>query len=120
MSGESEGPDHPEDGDHEDAGEEEAELEPAIVAGPEASYIAEETPPGAVEGRGDWVHTANLVAGTALTGLGAWQLGSNLDAYLAQGLGYNWFGPAAFAGGVLLLVSSGWVVVGKMTSKKKS
>jgi len=118
MSGESIGPDHPEEGEAEDAVEDEADLEPALVAGPEARYEADETPPGAVEGRGDWVHGANLVAGTALTGLGAWQIMANLDAYLSAGLGYNWIPPGLFAGGVLLLVSSGWVVVGKMTSKK--
>ncbi|MGX6647559.1 glycoside hydrolase family protein [Maricaulaceae bacterium MS644] len=118
MSGESEGPDHHEDGEAEDMGEDEAELEPALVAGPEAHYESEETPPGAVEGRGDWVHGANLVAGTALAGLGAWQIMANMDAYLSAGLGYNWIPPGLFAGGVLLLVSSGWVVVGKLTSKK--
>ncbi|MEQ8406516.1 MAG: glycoside hydrolase family protein [Oceanicaulis sp.] len=119
MSGESEGPDHAEDGEHEEPGEDEAELEPAIVAGPEAIYVADETPPGAVEGRGDWVHAANMITGAALTGVGGWQIAANLDAYLATGLGYNWIPPGLFAGGVLLLVSSGWVVVGKMTSKKK-
>lgn len=118
MSGESIGPDHPEEGEAEEAGEDEAELEPALVAGPEAHYEAEESPPGAVEGRGDWVHGANLVAGSALAGLGAWQIMANMDAYLSAGLGYNWIPPGLFAGGVLLLVSSGWVVVGKLTSKK--
>ena len=119
MSGESIGPDHPEEGEAEDSGEDEAELEPALVAGPEARYEADEAPPGAVEGRGDWVHGANLVAGTSLAGLGAWQIIANLEAYLSTGLGYNWIPPGLFAGGVLLLVSSGWVVVGKMTSKKR-
>ncbi|MEQ8435008.1 MAG: lysozyme [Oceanicaulis sp.] len=118
MSGESIGPDHPEEGEAEEAGEDEAELEPVLVAGPEAHYEADETPPGAVEGRGDWVHGANLVAGTALAGLGAWQIMANLDAYLSAGLGYNWIPPGLFAGGVLLLVSSGWVVIGKLTTKK--
>ncbi len=119
LSGESVGPDHPEEGEAEDAVEDEADLEPALVAGPEARYEADETPPGAVEGRGDWVHGANLVAGSALAGLGAWQIMANLDAYMSAGLGYNWIPPGLFAGGVLLLVSSGWVVVGKMTSKKR-
>ncbi|XBQ15987.1 MAG: glycoside hydrolase family protein [Oceanicaulis sp.] len=120
LSGESEGPDHGEHDEHAaETYEEEAELEPAIVAGAEATYVADEAPPAAVEGRGDWVYTANLLVGVGLIGFGAWEIVSNLDAYMAAGFDYSWLGPVAFGSGVLLSVASGWFVVGHLTRGKK-
>ena len=118
-SGESEGPDHPEEADAGEAGEDEAELEPAIVAGPEAAYVAEMTPPHAVERRGQWVHGLNLAVGAAFLGMGGWMVVSNFDLLLADGVMAHWPGPILFALGVLLLVSSGWVVLGDLLGKSK-
>ncbi|MGJ3232898.1 MAG: glycoside hydrolase family protein [Oceanicaulis sp.] len=119
MSGESEGPDHAEEQDHDEAGEDEAELEPAIVAGPEAVYVADVIPPDAVERRGQWVHPASLVAGAGFIALGGWVTASKFDELMANGVGDNWAGPFVFALGVLMLVSSGWVVIGNLLSKKR-
>lgn len=109
MSGESEGPDHDDADDHHLHGEDDSDLQPALVAGPEAG---EEHHDGALasEGKGVGVYAAGLVIGLGLTGYGAWELISNLDAYLAVGLDFSLLGPA-FAGiGILLSAASGWYV----------
>lgn len=116
LSGESEGPDHDDADDPALHGDDDDVLEPALVAGPEAPDEHHEAPMAA-EGRGDWVYTANLVVGLGLTGYGAWELISNLDAYLAAGLDFSLIGPVAFGAGVLLSAASGWYVVGAMRRK---
>ena len=116
LSGESEGPDHDDAEDGYQPGVEDAALEPAIVAGPEASETPAEAPMPA-EGRGDWVYSANLAVGLGLTGYGAWELISNLNAYLAAGLDFSLIGPVAFGAGVLLSAASGWYVVGALRRK---
>ena len=113
LSGESEGPDHGAAEEAHASGEDEAELDPAMVAGPEAPD-AEPAAPMPSEGRGDWVYTANLAVGLGLTGYGAWELISNLDAYLAAGLDFSLIGPVAFGAGVLLSAASGWYVIGAL------
>lgn len=118
LSGESIGPDH-EDGEEAYAsGADDADLDPAMVAGPEAPDMFTEEPMPA-EGRGDWVYTANLAVGLGLTGYGGWDLVSNLDAYLSAGLDFSLIGPVAFGAGVLLSAASGWYVVGAMGRRNK-
>jgi GH24 family phage-related lysozyme (muramidase) len=116
LSGESEGPDHDEGEEAYASGEDDMDLEPAIVAGPEAPGEHHEAPMPS-EGRGDWVYTANLAVGLGLTGYGAWELISNMDAYLAAGLDFSLIGPVAFGAGVLLSAASGWYVIGAMRRK---
>ncbi len=116
LSGESEGPDHDEGEEAYASGEDEMDLEPAIVAGPEAPDEHHEAPMPS-EGRGDWVYSANLAVGLGLTGYGAWELISNMDAYLAAGLDFSLIGPVAFGAGVLLSAASGWYVIGALRRK---
>lgn len=116
LSGESEGPDHGEGEESYAHGEDDADLEPALVAGPEAPFEPDEAPMP-TEGRGDWVYSANLAVGLGLTGYGAWELISNMDAYLAAGLDFSLIGPVAFGAGVLLSAASGWYVIGAMRRK---
>ena len=113
LSGESEGPDHGAAEEAHASGEDEAELDPAMVAGPEAPD-AEPAAPLPSEGRADWVYSANLAVGLGLTGYGAWELVSNLDAYLAAGMDFSLIGPVAFGAGVLLSAASGWYVIGAL------
>ena len=114
ASGESEGPDHPDDEAAVEPGEDEVELEPAIVAGPEAVYILEDASDAGADTRGAWVYPAGLVFGVGLIGFGAWEILSNLDAYLAQGFSYSPLGPVTFGSGVLLATAMGWFVLGKL------
>jgi len=116
LSGESEGPDHDEGEEAYASGEDDMDLEPAIVAGPEAPDEHHEAPMPS-EGRGDWVYSANLAVGLGLTGYGAWELVSNMDAYLAAGLDFSLIGPVAFGAGVLLSAASGWYVIGALRRK---
>ena len=116
LSGESEGPDHAGDEDGGEIGEDDSELEPAIVAGPEAPVDSEEAP-APTGGRGDWVYGANLAVGLGLAGFGGWELVSNLESYLAAGLDFSLVGPVAFGAGVLLTAASGWYVVGALRRK---
>ncbi len=109
LSGESEGPDHP-DEDEADAAHEEDALEPAMVAGAEA---ADPAPAAARKSGGGWVYPALLAIGAALTGLGAWELTSHWEAYSSMGLEFSPLGPVVFGAGVLLAVGAGWFVFRK-------
>jgi len=104
LSGESEGPDHPE-GEDDEAGVEDEALEPAILAGPEA--VVPEAEP-AQKSDGGWVYPALLAIGMGLTGLGGWELASHWDAYSSLGLEFSPLGPVVFGAGVLLAVGAGW------------
>lgn len=113
LSGESEGPDHDDADEPHAYGEDDSDLQPVLVAGPEAG---DEAADGAQQpdGRGVGVYGAGLVIGLGLTAFGAWELISNLDAYMAVGLSFSLLGPA-FAGiGILLSAASGWYVAGAM------
>jgi len=122
LSGEADGPAHPDDGDqHGDAsGGEDEEPDPAHVAGAEAALLVPPEPLSHEDNRGSWVFGANLAVGLLLTGIGVWDITSNLDAYRALGLSYSWIGPAVFASGVLLTLGSGWIVFGRLFSRKGS
>ncbi len=109
LSGESEGPDHPEDDDAY-FGEDEDVLDPAIVAGPEAGDLEFEPEP---QKSGSWVFPAMLGVGVVMTGLGAWELVSNWQAYLATGPGYSPIGPVVFGSGLLLSVGAGWMTLSR-------
>jgi GH24 family phage-related lysozyme (muramidase) len=106
LSGESEGPDHPED-EEGDMGYEDDALDPAIVAGPEAADHHGE-PAQQKEGRRMYV--ALLGVGGVLTGLGGWELASHWSAYSQLGLEFSPLGPVVFGAGVLLSVGAGWFV----------
>ncbi|MEO1038274.1 MAG: glycoside hydrolase family protein [Pseudomonadota bacterium] len=106
----------------EDEGEREAEdeLHPGLVAGPEAGdaepeQTAEEP---TRQARGDWVFFANLLVGLGLLGAGGWDLASHFDTYREQGFFY--FGPVAFAAGLVLTVASAWFVLGRRSSRAKA
>ena len=109
MSGESEGPDHPEDEDADIAIEDDA-LDPAIVAGPEVGEPAAVAQP---QKSANWVFPAMLGVGVMMTGLGAWELASNWDAYLASGLDNSPIGPVVFGSGLLLTVGAGWMTLSR-------
>jgi hypothetical protein len=104
LSGESEGPDHPQDEDVAPADEDDT-LEPTIVAGPEA-VVPEPEPAQKSDGR--WVYPAILAIGVGLTGLGGWELASHWDGYSSLGLEFSPLGPVVFGAGVLLAVGAGW------------
>jgi lysozyme len=110
LSGESEGPDHPEDDEADAATAEDEMLEPAMVAGPEAVEPAPEPTP---KSEGGWVYPALLGIGAVLTGLGGWELASHWEAYTSLGLEFSPLGPVVFGAGVLLAVGAGWFVFRK-------
>ncbi len=119
LSGEVDGPERPEGEAAEAAHEDDAILDPAHVAGPEAmahlSSDAAETQP---QGGGVKIFIANLGLGLLMTGLGGWLLASNFEAYLADGIGTNdWPAPALFLGGVLLAVASGVTLAGRLKER---
>ncbi len=109
MSGESEGPDHPEE-DESDHGFEDDILDPAIVAGPEAGEIDANPKP---QQSGGWVFPAMLSVGIVMTVLGAWELWSNWSAYVANGLDNSPIGPVVFGSGLLLTVGAGWMTLSR-------
>ncbi len=109
LSGESEGPDHPEVEDTEQDHDDDA-LDPAIVAGPEAGRADRSPQP---QKSANWVFPAMLGVGVVMTGLGAWELASNWDAYLASGLDNSPIGPVVFGSGLLLTVGAGWMTLSR-------
>ncbi len=90
-------------------------LDPFLVAGAEAEhgFKAEEEKPVERTG-GDWVFGAYLAVGVALAGVGGWDLASNLEVYREEGFIY--FGPLAFAAGLVLSLASLWFIIGRMFS----
>lgn len=109
LSGESEGPDHPddEDGYH---GEDDDILDPVIVAGPEAGDLEFEAKP---QKSASWVFPAMMGVGVVMTGLGGWELASNFDAYMAGGISHSPIGPVVFGSGFLLTVGAAWMTLSR-------
>lgn len=117
LSGEIDGPDH-DASDEADAVEDEDELHPEVVAGPEAGLQDAGPEPVQREG-GGFMLAANLAVGLVLLSLGAWELLSHFDAYIEYGFSYGWLGPMVFGSGVLLSVASGWLLVSRRLARRQ-
>ncbi|WP_375549277.1 glycoside hydrolase family protein [Oceanicaulis alexandrii] len=118
MSGDVEGPDHPDKDDedpHHDLHEDGEELDPTVVAGTEAP-AASETEPTQSKG-GDVMFISSLAVGGAMVGLGGWDIAANMDAYMELGLSYSPLGPIVFGAGVLLSAASAWFIIGRRNDK---
>ena len=109
LSGESEGPDHPDEDEADTVHEDEA-LEPAMVAGPEAGDRDTALP---AQKSSDWLFPAILGVGVVMTGLGVWALASDWQGYMAHGLDNGPVGPVAFGSGLLLTVGAGWMMLSR-------
>lgn len=118
LSGDVEGPDHPDKGDEDpdqDLHEDSEELVPTLVAGTEAP-AALETEPKQSKG-GDVMFISSLAVGGAMVGLGGWDIAANMDAYMELGLSYSPLGPIVFGAGVLLSAASAWFIIGRRNEK---
>lgn len=118
MSGDMEGPDHPDKDDEDlqhDLHEDGEELDPTVVAGTEAP-AASETEPTQSKG-GDVMFISSLAVGGAMVGLGGWDIAANMDAYMELGLSYSPLGPIVFGAGVLLSAASAWFIIGRRNDK---
>jgi lysozyme len=118
MSGDVEGPDHPDKDDedpHHDLHEDGEELDPTVVAGTEAP-AAPETESTQSKG-GDVMFISSLAVGGAMVGLGGWDIAANMDAYMELGLSYSPLGPIVFGAGVLLSAASAWFIIGRRNEK---
>ncbi len=94
-------------------------LHPGVVAGPEAESGAQARGGDALEpdGRGgDWVFFANLAVGLGLLGAGGWDLATHFETYRDQG--FFFFGPVAFAAGLVLTVASAWFLVSRFLRRR--
>ena len=98
----------------------EDELHPSVVAGPEAADIALSEPEAEPtrESRGDWVFLANLLVGLGLLGAGGWDLVSHFETYRAEG--FFFFGPIAFAAGLVLTLASAWFVIARLSDRARN
>lgn len=118
LSGDVEGPDHPDKGDedpHHDLHEDSEELDPTVVAGTEAPAALEAEPTQSKGG--DVMFISSLAVGGAMVGLGGWDIAANMDAYMELGLSYSPLGPIVFGAGVLLSAASAWFIIGRRNEK---
>ena len=118
LSGDVEGPDHPDKGDedpHHDLHEDSEELDPTVVAGTEAPAALEADPTQSK--CGDVMFISSLAVGGAMVGLGGWDIAANMDAYMELGLSYSPLGPIVFGAGVLLSAASAWFIIGRRNEK---
>jgi len=118
LSGDIEGPDHPDkdvDDGHPDLHEDIEVLDPAVVSGAEASALAEPEP--AQRRGGDVMFISSLALGGVMIGLGGWDIAANMDAYMELGLAYSPLGPTVFGAGVLLSAASAWFIIGRRNEK---
>jgi len=113
VSGDVEGPDHPDKGDAEPALDDHEDLHPEVVAG---SEVAASPTPKPQSSGGDKMFMVSLLVGGAMVGLGGWEIGANLDAYMELGLSYSPLGPIVFGAGVLLSTASAWFIIGRKDS----
>ena len=121
LSGEVEGPDHPDTDEGEYTHDEDDDLDPALVAGPEAQSHGDQRDEAmsAPERGGHWVYTANLGVGALMTALGGFWVWTDLEYYLAVGPGYDWLPVGALAAGVLLTAASAWFLIGARNGSAK-
>ncbi|MFN3835259.1 MAG: lysozyme [Glycocaulis sp.] len=117
FSGEVQAVGRPDDIDEEEEDAAAAdELHPGVLTGsaPEpvaAPPVMAPAPAARAQGSGNWVFLANLAAGIVLTGLGIWDILAQ-DAN-GQASEFGWFGPVAAAMGVVLVISSGWMLIAR-------
>ena len=121
VSGEVGGAGRPAEAEpEEEAGADEDEaLHPGDLAGPEADISATDRGGDALEpdGRGgDWVFFANLAVGLGLLGAGGWDLATHFETYSDQG--FFFFGPVAFAAGLVLTVASAWFLISRFLRRR--
>lgn len=118
LSGDVEGPDHPDkdiDDPQPDLHEDVEVLEPALVSGADAAQ-SEEAEPAQRRG-GDLMFISSLTLGGVMVGLGGWDIAANMDAYMELGLAYSPLGPTVFGAGVLLSAASAWFIIGRRNEK---
>lgn len=118
LSGDVEGPDHPDkdiDDPQPDLHEDVEVLEPALVSGADAAQ-GEEAEPAQRRG-GDLMFISSLTLGGVMVGLGGWDIAANMDAYMELGLAYSPLGPTVFGAGVLLSAASAWFIIGRRNEK---
>lgn len=118
LSGDVEGPDHPDkdiDDPQPDLHEDVEVLEPALVSGADASQ-GDEAEPAQRRG-GDLMFISSLTLGGVMVGLGGWDIAANMDAYMELGLAYSPLGPTVFGAGVLLSAASAWFIIGRRNEK---
>lgn len=118
LSGDVEGPDHPDkdiDDPQPDLHEDVEVLEPALVSGADGSQ-GEGAEPAQRRG-GDLMFISSLTLGGVMVGLGGWDIAANMDAYMELGLAYSPLGPTVFGAGVLLSAASAWFIIGRRNEK---
>jgi len=118
LSGDVEGPDHPDkdvDDVHTDIHEDVEVLDPAVVSGGGAAPL-EDAEPSQRRG-GDVMFISSLALGGVMVGLGGWDIAANMDAYMELGLAYSPLGPTVFGAGVLLSAASAWFIIGRRNEK---
>ncbi|WP_440957274.1 glycoside hydrolase family protein [Oceanicaulis sp. LC35] len=118
MSGDVEGPDHPDkdaEDVHADIHEDADVLDPADVSGGETAPF-EDAEPSQRQG-GDVMFYTSLGIGAVMVGIGGWDVVSNMGAYMDLGLSYSPLGPVVFGAGVLLCTASSWFIFGRRNEK---
>lgn len=119
LSGEVEGPERPDGELNDTVHEDDAVLDPAHVAGPEALASQPGEAAGDQPRRGGLtIFIANLGVGLLMAGLGAADLVANFASYRTEGIGSNFVGPGVFAAGVLLAVASGVTLAGRLKERR--
>ncbi|MCH8489787.1 MAG: glycoside hydrolase family protein [Oceanicaulis sp.] len=119
LSGEVEGPERPEGEPVDAAHEDDAVLDPAHVAGPEAmAHLPEAAAAPQPQGSGIKIFIANLVLGAVIAGLGIAHLAANFDAYVAEGIAHDWIAPGLISAGVLMGVASCMTLAGRLKERR--
>jgi len=118
LSGDIEGPDHPDkdvDEPHQEIHEDIEVLDPAVVSGGETAGLDDPEP--SQRRGGDVMFISSLALGGVMVGLGGWDIAANMDAYMELGLAYSPLGPTVFGAGVLLSAASAWFIIGRRNEK---
>ena len=118
LSGDIEGPDHPDkdvDEPHQEIHEDIDVLDPAVVSGGETAGLDDPEP--SQRRGGDVMFISSLALGGVMVGLGGWDIAANMDAYMELGLAYSPLGPTVFGAGVLLSAASAWFIIGRRNEK---
>ena len=118
LSGDIEGPDHPDkdvDEPHQEIHEDIEVLDPAVVSGGETAGLDDPEP--SQRRGGNVMFISSLALGGVMVGLGGWDIAANMDAYMELGLAYSPLGPTVFGAGVLLSAASAWFIIGRRNEK---
>nr|WP_169336738.1 lysozyme [Woodsholea maritima] len=99
--------------------EDEEDLHPELISGADKAhaFLEDEVIEAASAHDGpDWIFGVTLLAGAGFAALGAWDVMSNWDYYTQEG--FMMVGPTALVLGLILVVSSAWFLLSRITDRK--